>query len=44
MSATTTAPLTKVRLRKHQAHAVQAAHTALRHTARTSIVMAFGTV
>jgi superfamily II DNA or RNA helicase len=32
-----------VRLRKHQSQAVHAAHTALRHTARTSIVMACGT-
>ncbi|MGW7197329.1 Helicase associated domain protein [Streptomyces chryseus] len=43
MSATTTAPLPKVRLRKHQSQAVHAAHTALRHTARTSVVMACGT-
>ncbi|MFD6967426.1 Helicase associated domain protein [Streptomyces sp. NPDC059949] len=43
MSATTTAPPPKVRLRKHQSQAVHAALTALRHTARTSIVMACGT-
>lgn len=43
MSATTTAPPPKVRLRKHQSQAVHAAHTALRHTARTSVVMACGT-
>ncbi|MGW1159339.1 Helicase associated domain protein [Streptomyces sp. NPDC002519] len=43
MSATTTAPPPKVRLFKHQSQAVHAALTALRHTARTSIVMACGT-
>ncbi|TGB05596.1 DEAD/DEAH box helicase [Streptomyces sp. MZ04] len=43
MSATTTAPPPKVRLRKHQSQAVHAALTALRHTARTSLVMACGT-
>ncbi|MEU5958247.1 Helicase associated domain protein [Streptomyces sp. NPDC047525] len=43
MSATTTAPPRTVRLRKHQSRAVHAAHTALRHAARTSVVMACGT-
>lgn len=42
MTATTTAP-PRIRLRPHQSKAVHAAHTALRHTARTSIVMACGT-
>ncbi|RLU82555.1 helicase [Streptomyces griseocarneus] len=40
--ATADAP-PKVRLFSHQSRAVQAAHTALRHTARTSVVMACGT-
>ncbi|WNI20022.1 DEAD/DEAH box helicase [Actinacidiphila sp. ITFR-21] len=39
----TTAPPPRVRLRKHQSQAVHAAHTALRLSARTSIVMACGT-
>ncbi|MEU6350092.1 Helicase associated domain protein [Streptomyces sp. NPDC047072] len=43
MPATATAPPPRIRLRKHQSQAVHAAHTALRHTARTSIVMACGT-
>lgn len=45
MPATTTdtAPPVKVRLFSHQSQAVHAAHTALRHTARTSVVMACGT-
>ncbi|MFD8947586.1 Helicase associated domain protein [Streptomyces xanthophaeus] len=43
MTATITTPPPKIRLRPHQSRAVHAAHTALRHTARTSIVMACGT-
>ncbi|WP_197367426.1 DEAD/DEAH box helicase family protein, partial [Streptomyces clavuligerus] len=41
MTATTTPP--PIRLRPHQSKAVHAAHTALRRTARTSVVMACGT-
>ncbi|MFD8727775.1 Helicase associated domain protein [Streptomyces sp. NPDC059611] len=41
MTATTDPP--RIRLFPHQSKAVHAAHTALRHTARTSIVMACGT-
>ncbi|MFE9121346.1 Helicase associated domain protein [Streptomyces sp. NPDC007172] len=43
MTATTTAPPPRIRLRPHQSKAVHAAHTALRLTARTSVVMACGT-
>lgn len=43
MTATITAPPPRIRLRPHQSKAVHAAHTALRHTARTSVVMACGT-
>jgi len=43
VAAPTTAAPVKVRLRKHQIRAVHAAHTALRHTARTCVVMACGT-
>nr|WP_024126847.1 DEAD/DEAH box helicase [Streptomyces sp. F2]AHE39611.1 Helicase [Streptomyces sp. F2] len=43
MTATITTPPPRIRLRPHQSQAVHAAHTALRHTARTSIVMACGT-
>ncbi|MEU7072984.1 Helicase associated domain protein [Streptomyces narbonensis] len=43
MTATITNPPPKIRLRPHQSKAVHAAHTALRHTARTSVVMACGT-
>jgi superfamily II DNA or RNA helicase len=42
VTATTTPPPT-IRLRPHQSKAVHAAHTALRHTSRTSVVMACGT-
>ncbi|WP_331728980.1 Helicase associated domain protein (plasmid) [Streptomyces avidinii] len=43
MTATITAPLPRIRLRPHQSQAVHAANTALRLTARTSVVMACGT-
>ncbi|MET9118840.1 Helicase associated domain protein [Streptomyces longwoodensis] len=43
MTATITTAPPKIRLRPHQSKAVQAAHTALRQTARTSVVMACGT-
>ncbi|WP_416963835.1 Helicase associated domain protein [Streptomyces sp. Agncl-13] len=43
MTATTTAPPPRIRLRPHQSKAVHAAHTALRLTARISVVMACGT-
>ncbi|MBT1186766.1 DEAD/DEAH box helicase family protein [Streptomyces sp. CJ_13] len=43
MTATITAPPPRIRLRPHQSKAVHAAHTALRLTARTSVVMACGT-
>ncbi|WP_327740465.1 Helicase associated domain protein (plasmid) [Streptomyces nojiriensis] len=43
MTATTTDPPPRIRLRPHQSKAVHAAHTALRLTARTSVVMACGT-
>jgi len=43
VTATTTAPPPRIRLRPHQSKAVHAAHTALRHTARISVVMACGT-
>ncbi|MFE0776997.1 Helicase associated domain protein [Streptomyces sp. NPDC058861] len=43
MTATITTPPPKIRLRPQQSQAVHAAHTELRHTARTSIVMACGT-
>ncbi|MFI6688082.1 Helicase associated domain protein [Streptomyces sp. NPDC050485] len=43
MTATVTARPPRIRLRPHQSKAVHAAHTALRHTARTSVVMACGT-
>ncbi|WP_424892193.1 Helicase associated domain protein [Streptomyces sp. XH2] len=43
MAAPTTAHVPRVRLFPHQSRAVHAAHTALRHTARTSVVMACGT-
>ncbi|MFI6113216.1 Helicase associated domain protein [Kitasatospora sp. NPDC051164] len=43
MTATTTTPPPRIRLRPHQSKAVHAAHTALRLTARTSVVMACGT-
>ncbi|MCL3998989.1 DEAD/DEAH box helicase, partial [Streptomyces lavenduligriseus] len=43
MTATITTPPPRIRLRPHQSKAVHAAHTALRHTARTSVVMACGT-